>query len=369
MNLIPFYPYPREVSLFSFGYLSPILLVIAITTGCIILAKKQKVWLSAWGYYVVTLLPVIGIVQVGGQAMGDRYTYLPSLGPFLLAGLSAAWFAEKIAKEYQRSSSIKTVSAFGALPFLLTLSVLTIVQTAVWHDSISLWTSVIEKGSQKLPMAYVNRGAAYQKQGRLDRAIADYEEAIALDPSSERAYISLGTAYELLGQLDRAMAAVDKAIALNPSSYEAYRNRGILFEKMMQLESAIDDFTRAIFLKPSFYEAYTNRGVIYAKIGQYDKAIADYGKAIAINSNNFSAYSNRGISFTLIGQNDRALEDFDRAIELGQDDALAYFNRGMFFRRMGNGRLAVPDVRKACDLGNTKACSVYREMTESAAFQ
>jgi len=95
-DLVAYYPYPREVSFFSFEYLSAAILVLGITAGCVVLARKQKLWLSAWGYYVITLIPVLGIVQVGNQAMADRYTYLPGLGPFLVAGLGVAWSAAKM---------------------------------------------------------------------------------------------------------------------------------------------------------------------------------------------------------------------------------------------------------------------------------
>jgi hypothetical protein len=83
LNLVPYYPYPKDASPLSLEYFSAIVLVIGITAACMVMAKKQKLWLSVWGYYVVTLVPVLGIVQVGGQAMADRFTYLPSLSPFL----------------------------------------------------------------------------------------------------------------------------------------------------------------------------------------------------------------------------------------------------------------------------------------------
>ena len=95
MNLTPYYPYPKNISLLSEECLLSVILVFGITAACIVMAKKQKLWLAVWGYYVITLLPVIGIVQVGIQAMADRYTYLPSLGPFLITGLGVAWVFKK----------------------------------------------------------------------------------------------------------------------------------------------------------------------------------------------------------------------------------------------------------------------------------
>ncbi len=356
VNLLPFYPYPKDVAFTSIGYLSALVLAIGITAACVLLARKQKVWLSAWGYYVITLMPVLGIVQVGGQAMADRYAYLPSLGPLLTAGVFAAWIAGK-----RRESIVNILSNTAALFLIVFFSYLTIAQITVWRDSFSLWTSVIAKGAEKLPMAYVNRGAAFQKAGLFEKAVEDYETALKLDPSDYKAYISLGTALEQMGQIDRAKEAVERAIAMNPSSHEAFRNRGLLWEKMGRFDDAIADYSQAIILQPSFFEAYNNRGLAYARRGQFDKAIADYSTSIAINPRYSNARLNRGVAFTLTGQFDRALDDFNRAILLGQAGSAGYYDRGMLYRRMGNDELALSDIRKACGLGNERACGALQQ--------
>jgi hypothetical protein len=114
LNLVPFYPYPSDVSLFSLDYLAAVVLVLGITTVCIVFVKGHEPLLSVWGYYVVTLIPVLGIVQVGNQFMADRYVYLPSLGPFILLGWAMAWLFEK-AKALNRWSPAMFVSAAAAL--------------------------------------------------------------------------------------------------------------------------------------------------------------------------------------------------------------------------------------------------------------
>ena len=96
LNLMPFYQYPLNVSLLSVDYFLPIVLVIGLTTVFTVVVRKEKLWLAVWFYYTVTLIPVLGIVQVGGQSMADRYTYLPSIGPFVITGLSVVWIYEKL---------------------------------------------------------------------------------------------------------------------------------------------------------------------------------------------------------------------------------------------------------------------------------
>jgi protein O-mannosyl-transferase len=369
VNLLPFYPYPKHISLISFKYLALIVCLAAISATCVILARKQKFWLSAWGYYVVTLIPVIGIVQVGGQSMADRYTYLPSLGPFVVVGLCVKWLVEKVSTRKRERAIFAGIFITLLLLMAGSLCYLTIRQIGIWRDSITLWTSVIMKEPDTVPMAYVNRGAALQKKGLYDKAAADYEEAIALDPSAYRAYISLGSVLEQMGQFDGAMGAVGRAIALNPSSSEAYRNRGTLFEKTGRFDEAIADYTRAINLRPSYYEAYNNRGLTFAKIGQFERSITDYNDAISINPRYYNAYLNRGVAYTLTAQYDKALEDFNRSVSLGLNDPAAYYNRGMLYRRTGNTERAILDVRKACDLGSEKACGVLQQLMQGSGAQ
>ncbi len=363
INLIPFYPYPKNISLLSLDSLLAIGFVVGITLACLILAKKQKHWISSWGYYVVTLLPVLGIVQVGVQSMADRYTYLPSLGPFIIAGLCAAWAVDKV---FVRRKNPSFKIAFGiAFSFVLVFLVYaTVKQIHIWQDSITLWSYVIDKQPDKVSLAYSQRGIVFGKRGLTDRAIADLERAIALNPYNYDAYMNLAVAQEKLGQLDRAGENVERAINVKPSSHEAYIYRGVLYEETGQLDNAIEDYTKAIALDPADFEAYNNRGIVFGKLGQFDKAIADYSEAIKLNPRHIDAHSNRGVAYTLTGQYDWALKDFNMAVLLGPDAPLAYYNRGSFYRRMGKYDLAIEDFRKACDLGDERACRILLQLQQ-----
>lgn len=326
VNLIPYYPYPNNVSLYSLEYLSAVVLVAVITAACAGLAKKQKVWLSAWSYYVVTLLPVIGIVQVGGQAMADRYTYIPSLGPFLVIGVSLAWMSGKVNLVMKWDLRAKILSVVAALFFFVPVTYLTIEQLRIWKNGITLWSHVIEKQPSGIAHAYMNRGLTFVGKGQLDEAIKDF----------------------------------DKAVALNPSFYEAYSNRGGAFEKMGRLDRAVEDFNRAIALNPRYANAYFNRGVAYGKAGSYDDSIASFNKSLEIDPGKVDAYVSRGVSYALMGQQEKALTDFNMAIELNQNYAQAYFNRGNLYVTTGRKNLAIPDFQRACDLGDQRGCGALK---------
>lgn len=215
LNLLPFYPHPRNASLLSPKYLAAVGLVAGITATCLFMARRQKIWLSAWGYYVFTLLPVLGVVQVGGQSMADRYTYLPSLGPFLLAGIAAVWVFGRIQIAVGRHPVLYIGSAAVAVLVFISLSYLTLRQTAIWKDSLTLWNYVIEKEPRRVLLAYYNRGNAYARMGDYRRAIDDFSVVIALNYQEySKPYIDRGFAYLKIGQVGLAVADLRKACAL-----------------------------------------------------------------------------------------------------------------------------------------------------------
>jgi hypothetical protein len=213
VNLIPFYQYPRGGSLISIEYMLPIVLIIGVTIVCAGLANRYRVLPAVWCYYVVTLLPVLGIVQVGEQAMADRYTYLPSVGPFLLVGLGAAMVQTRM-----KSGMIcRSLAATIAITVVILLSYSTIRQIRVWRNSFDLWNYVIEK-NPSIPVAYNNRGLIWSDNGRADEALKDFDAAIALNPSYALAHFNRALIY--LGRNDKEFALLDLQMACRCGSQE-----------------------------------------------------------------------------------------------------------------------------------------------------
>ncbi|HAM52063.1 MAG TPA: hypothetical protein DCP92_15755 [Nitrospiraceae bacterium] len=384
IHLIPLYPYPENISFLSFDDLSAITLLGVIITVGIFFRKKQKIVLTIWGYYLITLLPVIGIVQVGNQFMADRYVYLPSIGPLLLIGLVAAWVWAKADCLKQWGPAVKAFTAAVAIALVISLSYATLKQIAIWKNSIALWSYIIAMDPRGIPIAYTNRGVAFRETGQLDRAMQDYNTAITLKPTEYKAYNNRGVLFYETGQLDRAiqdfnvsittkptnadtyanrgrvfqemgqnrraLEDFDKAITLNPANYMAYYNRGIVFGEMGQRDGALEDFNKAITLNPSSADAYTSRGFVLEEMGQLDRAMKDLNNAITLNPSSGDAYLNRGVVFAHMGQLDRALQDYGRAIELDPSDSLAYSNRGIVFAKMGRVNEAIGDYTKALSL-------------------
>jgi Tfp pilus assembly protein PilF len=331
IKLLPFYPYPQDATLLSLEYLSAIVLVLGITAACLVAARRHKVFPAVWGYYVVTLIPVLGIVQVGAQAMADRYTYLPSIGPFLIIGLIVAWVSLKVdsMRRWGLAPGLATVAAVILLSVPATY--LTVKQTAIWKDTFTLWNYLIEKQPAEVPFFYTNRGSALMAMGQLDRAIEDFNKAITLNPSDYKAHANLGRTYQSMGQLNKAIESFDKAIALNPS----------------------------------FFKVYYDKGIAYGEAGLFDKSIESLTKSLEMEPTQTDAYVSRGVSYARIGQHDRALDDFDRAIQLDQNHVMAYLNRGNLYRITDRKDSAVSDYQKACDLGSESACAALTSLQQA----
>ena len=371
LNLIPFYPHPLNASLRFPEFFVPILLLVAISAFLLVTRTRNKAVLSIWAYYVVTLLPVLGIVQVGGQSMADRYTYLPSIGPFLLMGMAAAWWWTKASEK--GGGAVRSVTVCVALVLFFMMTYVTASQIAIWKDSNRLWSRVIEKEPERVPFAYNNRGETFAAAGQVDKALADYDRAIVLtdgNPAFPKtgvftrtacaAYNNRGGIFYGMGLVDKAIKDFDRAIALDSSSYQPFTNRGSAFLAAGQLDKALADYDTAIALNPNVYEAHHGRGETFARKGMLDEAIADYDKAIELNPSRFEAFNSRGAAFDKKGESERALEDFNRAILADKGCAIAYANRGNYYLKKGKGEMAIADFQKACDLGNGHVCEFLK---------
>jgi tetratricopeptide (TPR) repeat protein len=256
-NLIPFYPYPRDASFFSPSYFAAFLLIIGITVLCFSGAKRQKAWLALWGYYVATLIPVLGIVQVGSQSMADRYMYLPSCGPFLMTGIAVSW---ALARANSPATSLRrfTAASLAALLAFSSMSYTTVKQIGIWKNDLTLWDYVVRKErkgstpSYHKDLIYLNLGAALLDNGQTDEAIENLRIALGMNPFRLQTYINMGLALGRKGRLDEAIEYFRYALAIMPTDAEAHNNLGWAYREKGMLDEAIAQFEIAVQLRPDY---------------------------------------------------------------------------------------------------------------------
>jgi hypothetical protein len=230
-RLAPFYPLGTPVTLSSRDIV-PVVFLLCASAACIWKWRWRGPWAAAWGFYVVALLPVIGAIQVGGQAAADRYTYLPLLGPAFLAGLCFAILAEAVLhgdhmKRAVAAPLVLLISApFAVMPYL------TVNQIRMWKDSISLWSREIALYPFNVAVSYSYRASAFFNAGDYRRAISDYSLALALDPQNYRLYCERGMAYLMSEMNEDAVHDFDTALRINPACEEALFYRRAAYRRM-----------------------------------------------------------------------------------------------------------------------------------------
>ncbi|WP_439394981.1 tetratricopeptide repeat protein [Bradyrhizobium sp. PMVTL-01] len=202
----------------------------------------------------------------------------------------------------------------------------------------------------KYAIAYNNRGLAFSEKGENDRAIADYNEALRLDPKYAIAYNNRGLAYWRKGENDRAIADYNEALRLNPKYAVAYSSRGLAYSEKGENDRAIADETEALRLDPKLTVAYNNRGLAYWRKGENDRAIADETEALRLDPKLASAYNNRGLAYSKKGENDLAIADYTEALRLDPKRAVAYFNRGLAYSEKGDSDRAIAEYNEALRL-------------------
>jgi tetratricopeptide (TPR) repeat protein len=196
--------------------------------------------------------------------------------------------------------------------------------------------------------AYINRGNAWRRKNDNDRALADYNEAIRIDPKKYAiAYNNRGNAYHDKGDNDRAIADYNQALEIDSKYAYAYNNRGNVYRDKGDVDRALADYNEAIRLDPKYAVAYDNRGNAYRGRGEFDRAIADYNDAIRLDPKYSEAFVNRGGTYRDKNDADRAIADYNEAMRIDPNNAVAYASRAFIYNNRGDYDRAIADYSEA----------------------
>jgi protein O-mannosyl-transferase len=248
-------------------------------------AAPRRPWLLVgWLWYVVTLLPVSGIVQVGDQAMADRFTYVPLIGPFIML----AWAGAELTR---RRPSTKWITAASSVLLLAGCAASSARQLRYWRDSVALFEHAIAV----IPDNYVAQFSlanALAEQGKFDDAIAHYNAALRAKPDLAKAQSNLGAVLAREGRTQEAVAHYVEALRLNPDLVEAHNNLGAALAGAGRIDEAIAQYQDALRLKPDYPDAHANLGMALASQDKIDLAIAHYQEALRLDPNHPGARYN-----------------------------------------------------------------------------
>lgn len=355
-SLVPLYPYPNGLNLGDPRFLSAFAVLIGLSLFCFWMWKRKRpVWMAAWLYYLGTILPVIGILQVGRQGAADRYTYLPTLSFYLIAGAGAAWLLKKYSATSWAKVSFAAVLAAGGLA-IGGLAVITNKQIGVWENTETFAKRVIKVYPNKAPVAHLKLARVYQERGWRDRAKREFLAALKINPYYKSALNDLGLMAIEDGLLDDAESYFRSGIAfrtddiiltnlgrlfllkkqrqlaekyflealtLNPGNPEALNNLGMTFFFFGKFEKAEERYKAAIKIRPRFMQAFANLGLLYKKTGRLSQAEAALAQALAYDSDNPDILSALGEVYLLAGLTDRAIKEFKAALKIRPNHASA----------------------------------------------
>jgi protein O-mannosyl-transferase len=317
VDLGVYYPY-SPANLPGWQMVLAFLLLTCITLIAVRQAAKLPYLLVGWLWFLGTLVPVIGLVQVGGQAMADRYHYLPSIGLFIALVFIAGDFVE-------RKRLPRPALATGAALLLLLMGVRTSVQVGLWRDSVTLFTHTLSVTSDNLVMEY-NLGHVLGRQGKSDEALKHFAEAIRINPNFYDAPFNMGVTLAAQGRFVEAINYYEQALRIQPNSGKAHMEKALALAKQGKLADALPSFYQALELLPNDADVRTNLGLALLHQGKIEEAIGQLNEALRLNPNSAEAHNNMGLALLAQGKAQQSIVHFSTALRLKPQMALAQEN-------------------------------------------
>jgi len=276
VDLAAFYPYPLS---FPPALIIGAALTLAVVSVCAILALRKFPYVTVgWFWYVGTLVPVIGLVQLGGHAMADRFTYIPLVGLFIIA----AWGGAALLQHAGASGATRTVAAVA---LVAACAVAARAQVGYWQNGVALWEHATEV-TRNNARAHANLGVALARLGQRGRAIVEYREALRIEPQYAEAHNNLGLALADDGQAPEALAHFQEAVRLNPAYANAHTNLANALDESGRSNEAIGHYREAIRLDSSHVLARINLAVALARAGRLEEAIVELEAALRLDPEN-----------------------------------------------------------------------------------
>lgn len=337
-GLSAFYPFPPiNENLPFIYYLSPLFAVALIVVAWITRNKYRFVPFGI-GFYIVNLVLVLQIFSVGSAVIAERYTYVPYIGLFYIAGC--------FLDNYSKGKESKAY--FIILPVASLLTVLTFIQSQTWKNGTSLWDSVIKNHPSS--RAYSARATIFRKEKNYDKAIEYYTEAIRMNVIDHESYNNRANIYMDINKFDQAYSDYKNAIRIKPDYHIAFDNIGSLLARKNQFDSAIFYLNKAIQLQPDYHPAYSNRALCYMSLKRYPEAITDWHKVLQYEPDAADVVNTIGLCTRLIGKFQEAIPFINRAIEMDPQGPF-YLNRSYTYLALNNREQARNDAITARQKG------------------
>jgi tetratricopeptide (TPR) repeat protein len=323
LDLAIFYPHPAE-TLRAVDVIIPAAFLAAATALALVNLRRRPCLIVGWLWYLGTLFPLIGLIQIGKQGVADRYAYLPFLGLYM----AVAWFIPSLVPQVRVRRILLPAAAFATIAVYAWLGYR---EVGLWSDDIKLFrhAMAVTNDSSMIRCAY---GCALLSRGDTKGAIANLEQAVRLEPDDPIAHDDLGGAYQSAKRLDEAAREYRKSIALNDDAASPHEGLGSILSERKEYAEARKEFERALEIAPGAPLTLFNLSRLCEDLRDYDQSIAYARSGLESNPKNVDCLRQLAHVLTQQGRIDEALEAFEKVAELAPSDV--------------DSRLQIPELRK-----------------------
>jgi tetratricopeptide (TPR) repeat protein len=318
------------------------LVLLAVSVAVLWFARSRKYLTVGWLWYLGILVPVIGLVQVGSQAMADRYTYLPFIGLFIMI----AWGLYELLANWRYR---RIALGASALAVLLALAICTRLQLRHWRNNSTLFERAINVTDDNFVMNN-NYANVLENMGQAEKAIEHFYKALRIRPNSPEIYNNLGNALRKLDRFEEAVMCYRRALKLKAYFPEARYNLAAELTRQGKTDEAIAEYRQALQLRPDNVETLSGLGFALAKKGRFDEAIGYYQKALELEPDHIIARGRLGLALAGVKKFDEAIEQFQIVLEAAPEDLEMHCNVGILLAAQGKTDEAIKAYRRALQI-------------------
>jgi protein O-mannosyl-transferase len=312
--------YPIKSSLPLGQIIGSLFVLLLISVVALRLWRRYPFFAVGWFWFLITLLPVIGLIQVGSQAMADRYSYLPSIGLFIMA----AWGVPVLIRPCRGREGMLALLA-GVV--ILGSALATWRQLGYWRDSISLFQHTLQVTSGNY-LINSNLGGALAQKGDLDAALLQFNESLRINPNFATTHYNLGLTLVDKGDLDGAIQHLQVALQLTPNDAKTHYGLAVALFRKGNVDAAIRHYQAALLVSPNDAKAHYGLGIALARKGDLGGAISEYQATLRLSPDLADAHNNLGAALATRGNLDAAIREFREVLRINPNDTFAQNNLG-----------------------------------------
>lgn len=367
------YPYTKTIVITSPDFFIPILVIIALSIFAWYSRRWGRTVVFGFLFYIITVAPTFLNFAKGGEMdvyfASDRYAYIPSIGIFLVI----AWLLYHMTDLFSYSSdheeseikNQKSTIVFGIMTTIIVCIcvLLSYKQSLVWANTETLFENVLAQYPDSSHVAHNNLGNVYRLRGDFQKAVSEYEQAIAIRPHA-KTLSNLGVVYRRLAQYDQAFKTYEEALKIDPVSKEAHYGLGLVYMAQKRNAEAQKEFETALRIDPKYEEAYTNLGASFVAQGKIAEGIDAYEKAIEINPYFPDAHYNLAVALTESKETTRAIEEYEAVVRMVPTFIPARINLGLLYFQVGRREESKTQFREILNIdpANAAAKSALQQM-------